>query len=121
MSKPKQHLLPGHLSGLHLLRPPAEGHVGVVVGGAVPLLLLDLGDERGPPAVLALPHPVVVDSFDQVIVLIEQQLGFLQGHQLQGSTGESCRWDGAAGKVTPHSLTPTLRSLHRLRYLPAPE
>lgn len=104
-------MLPGHLSGLHLLSPPAEGHIGVVVGGAIPLLLLDLRDERGPPAVLALPHPVVVDSLDQVIVLVEQQLGLLQGHQLQG-TGKRSAWDGGA-RESHHTLLVRFIFQHR--------
>lgn len=73
----------GYLSGLHLLRAPAESHVGVVVGGAVALLLPDLWDERGAAAVLPLPHPVVVYGFEQVVVFVQQQLGLLQSHQLQ--------------------------------------
>lgn len=85
----QQQSLPSHLSGLHLLGSPPEGHVGVIVGGAIPLLLLDLGDEGGPPAVLALPHPVVIDSLDQVIVLVEQQFGLLKGHKLQGNRDKS--------------------------------
>lgn len=100
---PSRRILPSHLSGLHLLSSPPEGHVGVVVGGAIPLLLLDLGDEGGPPAILALPHPVVVDSLDQVVILVEQQLGFLQGYELQehrkGAVGL-----GAQGKP-PHTHT----------------
>lgn len=53
-------ILLSHLPGLHLLCAPSEGHIGVVVGGAVSLLLLDEGDERWALAVLPLPHPVVV-------------------------------------------------------------
>lgn len=114
----QQQDLPSHLSGLHLLSPPPEGHVGVVVGGAIPLLLLDLGDEGGPPAVLALPHPVVIDSLDQVIVLIEQQFGLLKGYKLQGNRDKSSS-EGAAGEVT--TLTPFVHFLDKLRYFPAPE
>lgn len=57
---PSHVILISHLPGLHLLCAPSEGHIGVVVGGAVSLLLLDEGDERWALAVLPLPHPVVV-------------------------------------------------------------
>lgn len=72
-----------HLPGLHLLRPPSEGHVGVVIGGAVSFLLFDLSDQRRPPTVLPLPHPVVVHGLQQVVVLVQQQLRLRQGHQLK--------------------------------------
>lgn len=72
-----------HLPGLHLLRPPPEGHVGVAVGGAVPPLLLDVRNQRRTSAGLPLPHPVIVDRLQQVVILIQQQLGLRQRHQLR--------------------------------------
>lgn len=34
------------LPGLHLLRPPSEGHVGITVGGSVSFLLFDVRNQR---------------------------------------------------------------------------
>ena len=77
-----------HLPGLHLLRPPAEGHIGVVVGGAIPLLQLDQWDERRPPAVLPLPHPVVIHRLEEVVILVQQHLGLRERHKLHNTSLE---------------------------------
>lgn len=59
-----------YLSCLHLLSPPPKGNVRVVVGGAIPLLLFDLGDEGRPSAILTLSYPVVIYSLNKVVILI---------------------------------------------------
>lgn len=55
-----KHRVRAYLPSLHLLCATPEGHVSIIVGGAIPLLLLDLRDERRSPAVLPLPNPVVI-------------------------------------------------------------
>lgn len=75
-----------HLSRLHLLCASAEGHVGVVGAGAVPLLLLDGGDEGAAAAASPLAAPVLVHLLDQSVVLLQQQLRLLQRHQLRNKT-----------------------------------
>lgn len=58
------------LPGLHLLSASSEGHVGVTRAGAVPLLLLDRGDERIGFAVFPFAAPVVKNLFDELVVLL---------------------------------------------------
>lgn len=58
------------LSGLHFLSATSEGHVGVVGAGAIPLLLLDGGDERVGLAVFPLAAPVVKNLLDELVVLL---------------------------------------------------
>lgn len=60
-----------HLSGLHLLRPATEGHVGVAGAGAIPLLLLDVGDEGAATARFPLAAPIVKHLLDQLVVLLQ--------------------------------------------------
>lgn len=73
------------LPGLHLLCAPSEGHIGVTGTGAVPLLLLDGGDERVGLAVFPLAAPVVKDLLDELIILLQQQFGFRKAHQLRNA------------------------------------
>lgn len=70
------------LPGLHLLSAPSKGHIGVVGAGAVPLLLLDGGDQRVGFAVFPLAAPVVKDFLDELVVLLQQKFGFRKTHQL---------------------------------------
>lgn len=58
------------LSGLHFLSATSEGHVGVVGAGAIPLLLLDCGDERVGLAVFPLAAPVVKNLLDELVILL---------------------------------------------------
>jgi len=78
-----------YLPGLHLLRPSAEGHVGVAGAGAVPLLPLAGGDEGPPRAGFPLAAPVVEHLLDQLIVLLQQQLGLLETDELRGNRRET--------------------------------
>lgn len=66
-----------YLPSLHLLCPSAKGHIRVAGARAIPLLLLDAGDEAATLASFPLPAPVVKDLLDQFIVLLQQQFGFL--------------------------------------------
>lgn len=71
-----------HLSGLHLLRPATEGHVGVAGARAIPLLLLDVGDEAAATARFPLAAPIVKHLLDQLVVLLQQQFGLLETDEL---------------------------------------
>lgn len=73
------------LPSLHLLGAPSEGHVRVTGAGAVPFLLLDGGDERVGFAVFPFAAPVVVDLLDELVVLLQQQLGLGKTHSLRGT------------------------------------
>lgn len=79
---------PIHLSGLHLLRPATEGHVGVAGAGAIPLLLLDVGDEGAATARFPPAAPVVKHLLDQLVLLLQQQLGLLETDELQAVQGD---------------------------------
>lgn len=70
------------LPGLHLLSASSEGHVRVTGAGAVPFLLLDGGNERVGFAVFPLAAPVVKDLLDELVVLLQQQFGLREAHQL---------------------------------------
>lgn len=72
-----------YLSCLHLLSSPPKGNIRVVVGGAIPLFLFDLGDERRPSAILTLSYPVVIYSLNKVVILIQQQFSFLKCNELK--------------------------------------
>lgn len=56
---------------MHLLRPATEGHVGVAGAGAIPLLLLDVGDEGAAAARFPLAAPIVEHLLDQLVVLLQ--------------------------------------------------
>lgn len=71
------------LPGLHLLSPAPEGHIGIIVGGPVPLLLFDLRNQEWPLAVLPLPHPVIVHRLQQIVILVQQQLCLRKRDQLK--------------------------------------
>lgn len=71
------------LPGLHLLRAPSKGHVGVAGAGAVPPLLLDVGDERVGLTVFPLAAPVVKDLLDELVILLQEQLGLRKTHRLR--------------------------------------
>lgn len=73
-----------NLPGLHLLRAPSEGHVRVSGTGAVPSLLLYGRDQRVGFAVFPLSAPVIEDLLDELVVLLQQQLGFRKTHKLKG-------------------------------------
>lgn len=73
------------LPGLHLLSASSEGHIGVTGAGAVPFLLLDGGDERVGFAVFPLAAPVVKDLLDELVVLLQQQFGLREAHQLRSA------------------------------------
>lgn len=75
-----------HLSSLHLLRPSAEGHVRVAGARAIPLFLLDSGDEGATLAAFPLAAPVVKHLLDQLVVLLQQQFGFLETDKLESNT-----------------------------------
>lgn len=72
-----------YLPGLHLLRPSTEGHVGVAGARAIPLLLLHVGDEGATLAGFPLAAPVVEHFLDQLVVLLQQQLGLLETDELR--------------------------------------
>lgn len=59
-----------YLSCLHLLSSPPKGNIRVIVGGAIPLFLFDLRDERWSSAILTLSYPVVIYSLNKVVILI---------------------------------------------------
>lgn len=71
-----------YLPGLHLFCPSAEGHIGVAGARAIPLLLLDGGDEGATLAGFPLATPVVEHLLDQLIVLLQQQFGLLETDEL---------------------------------------
>lgn len=73
------------LPGLHLLSASSEGHVGVTGAGTIPFLLLDGGDERVGFAVFPLAAPVVKDLLDELVVLLQQQFGLREAHQLRST------------------------------------
>lgn len=66
----EQHGVTSHLSCLHLFGSPSEGNIRVVVGGAIPLFLFNLGDERRSSAILTLSYPVVIYGLNKVVILI---------------------------------------------------
>lgn len=59
-----------YLPSLHFLRSPPKCNVRIIVSRAISFLLLNLGDEGWPPAVFPLSYPVVIYSFNKVIVFI---------------------------------------------------
>lgn len=60
-----------YLSGLHLLRPSTEGHIGVAGARAIPFLLLNVGDEGTALAGFPLAAPIVKHLLDQLVVLLQ--------------------------------------------------
>lgn len=76
-----------YLPGLHFLCSPAEGHVRVAGAGAIPLLLFDAWDEGATLACFPFAAPVVKHLLDQLIVLLQQQFGFLETDRLQKEHG----------------------------------
>lgn len=74
---------------MHLLRPASEGHVGVAGAGAIPLLLLDVGDEGAAAARFPLATPVVEHLLDQLVVLLQQEFGLLETDELQAVQGDN--------------------------------
>lgn len=81
--------LDSYLPSLHLLRPSAEGHIGVAGARAIPLLLLDIGDEGAALAGFPLAAPVVENLLDQLVILLQQQFGLLETDELQSNTRET--------------------------------
>lgn len=78
-----------YLPGLHLLRPSAEGHIGVAGAGAIPFLLLDVGDEGATLAGFPLAAPVVEHLLDQLIILLQQQFSLLETDKLRSNIRET--------------------------------
>lgn len=72
-----------YLPGLHLLCSAAEGHVRVAGAGAIPLLLLDIRDEAATLGSFPFAAPVVKNLLNQLIILFQQQFGFLETNGLQ--------------------------------------
>lgn len=93
-----------YLSGLHFLRPSTEGHIGVAGARAIPLFLLDIGDEGAPLAGFPLTAPIVENLLDQFIILLQQQFSLLETDQLQSNTEGPCQYNGQShSKFKQHS------------------
>lgn len=113
---PVKDLKQRYLSCLHLLSSPPKGNIRVVVGGAIPLFLFDLRDERWSSAILTLSYPVVIYSLNKVVILIQQQFSFLKCYKLKENIQKvQLRWGGAKRK----SLTCLLHFLNKLDPFPA--
>lgn len=67
---------------LHLLCPSTEGHIGVAGARAIPFLLFDNGDEEATFTDFPFAAPVIKDFLDQLVILLQQQLGLLETDEL---------------------------------------